>query len=267
MTVPGYVGKLETKRHRIQNAGSTGSWTRFLMQEQRPAEGGWRIMKPDKAAVSLSIEQQKPDRSGYRVDVHPVLAAYWAQEGKTDAEIAARLHKSRKTLWNWCKVHPELAAAMRFGKEEADGNVTMALYQQAVRGNVVAQIFWLCNRKPRSWKQKREVEPTATGEGLRIVIDGSLVPDTPTAAELAQDMQALVEEETPKRPDLNLSPRLPDYTPKKKEPEQIPTSCETCGWNIGNRCTDPRAYPSSQSGPLLEDDRERLCLCVKGGHT
>jgi transcriptional regulator with XRE-family HTH domain len=219
-------------------------------------------MKADKKVVSLSIERQ---RSGYRVDVHPVLAAYFAAEGLTDAEIAGKLHISRSTLNTWRKAHPELADALRQSKEIANAQVVMSLYQQALRGNVTAQIFWLLNRQPKAWRNKRDVEAPAAGEGVNVIISPDLVPGPPSAAELSQEMRALVEEETSMQRPPILEPRPPElHTIKKKELEATqPDSCAGCAWNQGGKCYDPRAYPP-QGGPLIEDSRPRLCM-VKGG--
>ena len=78
----------------------------------------------------------------------------WARDGFTDALIAERMGISRKALWVWRGKHPELASAMRSGKEVADYAVESALFKNAIEGNVTAQIFWLKNRKPGQWNEK-----------------------------------------------------------------------------------------------------------------
>lgn len=47
---------------------------------------------------------------------------------------------------------------LKKGKEIVDYEVENALLQSALKGNVTAQIFWLKNRKPNEWREKREVE-------------------------------------------------------------------------------------------------------------
>ena len=78
----------------------------------------------------------------------------WARDGLIDEQIAERMGISRKTLWVWKEKHPELAKASREGKEVADYAVESALFKNAIEGNVVAQIFWLKNRKPGQWNEK-----------------------------------------------------------------------------------------------------------------
>jgi hypothetical protein len=65
-------------------------------------------------------------------------------------------------LNTWRKGHPDLATALKFGKEQADAQVVMPLYQQALKGNVTAAIFWCLNRMPDRWKNRREVEAQIT---------------------------------------------------------------------------------------------------------
>jgi transposase len=89
----------------------------------------------------MSLEREKHDRSEYRAEVHPVLVSYFAQEGLTDAQIAPKLHIGRSTLYTWRKADPEFAEALKFGKEQADAQVIMSLHQQALKGNMTAQIF------------------------------------------------------------------------------------------------------------------------------
>jgi transposase len=119
-------------------------------------------LKPGSKEVRMSVEREKHDRSGYRAEVHPVLVSYFAQEGLTDEQITSMLHVSRSTLNTWHKRYPELATALKFGKEQADAQVVMSLYQQALKGNVTAQIFWCLNRMPHKWRNKQEVEAQIT---------------------------------------------------------------------------------------------------------
>jgi len=131
-------------------------------------------MKAESKEVQMTIEG-KHSKSGYQADVHPVLVSYFAQEGLTDAQIAAKLRISRSTLNTWRKGHPELMQALKFGKEQADAQVVMSLFQQALKGNVTAQIFWLLNRIPLKWRNKREVDahidaPAKPGMSLEEVV-------------------------------------------------------------------------------------------------
>ena len=131
-------------------------------------------MKTASEDVHMSVE--KPSRSAYRPDIHPVLASYFAEQGLTDAEISSRLHISRKTLYTWRKGHPELEEALRDSKERADALVERALFLKAVQGDVSACIFYLCNRSPSRWKRNGQLDvqvssaPAAGGMSLEEVV-------------------------------------------------------------------------------------------------
>jgi hypothetical protein len=113
-------------------------------------------MKVVSRDVQMAVEAH--GRSRYRPDLHPVLVSYFAEQGLTDAEISSRLKISRKTLYTWRKVHPELEKALRDSKELADALVERSLFQKALQGDVSACIFYLCNRSPARWKRNGQLD-------------------------------------------------------------------------------------------------------------
>ena len=82
----------------------------------------------------------------------------WARSGLTQQQIAHNLGIGLTTLKDYMKKSPSISAAIRGGKEVADVQVENALYKAALNGNVSAMIFWLKNRRPDKWKDKREPE-------------------------------------------------------------------------------------------------------------
>lgn len=103
----------------------------------------------------------------------------WARDGLTDEQIAKNIGINRDTLYRWKKAYPDFSDALKRGKEVVDRQVENALLKRAlgytydevtfegglevkrVRKQVVpdttAQIFWLKNRKPEEWRDKREI--------------------------------------------------------------------------------------------------------------
>lgn len=115
------------------------------------------------------------------------VAAELAIQGKTEKEIATALEVSVPTFRKWKSENPELLAALKFNKDKADEHVERSLYQRAmgysttetdirvIDGKIVktevikqyppdttAMIFWLKNRKPKEWRDKRETEISGT---------------------------------------------------------------------------------------------------------
>lgn len=103
--------------------------------------------------------------------------------GATDAEMADFFEVALSTFSLWKVQHQEFSDALKGSKAVADARVEAALYNRAmgytheetdirvVDGAVVmtpivkhyapdttAAIFWLKNRKPQEWRDKRETE-------------------------------------------------------------------------------------------------------------
>lgn len=92
--------------------------------------------------------------SSYRPHIHPAFAAYLAQDGLTEEEIAARLGVSKSTLTTWKALYPDFLNALTQSKEAADSLVVESLYQKAVSGDVLACKYWLTCRQPGRWREK-----------------------------------------------------------------------------------------------------------------
>lgn len=102
----------------------------------------------------------------------------WARDGLTDEQIAQNANIGIRTLYEWKDKYPQISQSLKKGKEVVDYEVENALLKRAlgytvkeekltkdgcvvelereVPGDVTAQIFWLKNRKPTQWKDKRE---------------------------------------------------------------------------------------------------------------
>lgn len=103
----------------------------------------------------------------------------WARNGLTDAQIAANMGITRSTLNEWKKKYSDISDTLKRGKEVVDIQVENALLKRAlgysydevtvedgeetkrvtkeVVPDTTAQIFWLKNRKPEVWRDKRDV--------------------------------------------------------------------------------------------------------------
>ena len=115
----------------------------------------------------------------------------WARDGLTEEQIADNMGISRSTLSEWKNLYSDISDTLKRGKEVIDRQVENALLKRAlgyeyeevsekyelgilterkvtkkqVVPDTTAQIFWLKNRKPIDWKDKRnsdDIEDTST---------------------------------------------------------------------------------------------------------
>ena len=95
-----------------------------------------------------------------------ILVEGWARDGLTDEQIANNLGISERTFYDYKKKYPQFLQSLKKGKEIIDYEVENALLQNALNGNITAQIFWLKNRKPKYWKDKVNIEDESNKETL-----------------------------------------------------------------------------------------------------
>ena len=113
----------------------------------------------------------------------------WARNGLTDKQIANNIGITEQTLNNWKKSYPSFFESLKKGKEVVDIQVENALLKRAlgysytettkerqfnpqtgeyemtvtktvqkeVVGDTTAQIFWLKNRRPDLWRDRKDV--------------------------------------------------------------------------------------------------------------
>lgn len=109
----------------------------------------------------------------------------WARDGLTDEQIAKNIGIGYSTLQAWKSKYRDIQATLKRGKEVVDREVENALLKRAlgytynevtqeanefgelavskvvtkqVSPDVTAQIFWLKNRKPKEWRDRKETE-------------------------------------------------------------------------------------------------------------
>lgn len=111
-----------------------------------------------------------------------------AMDGLINEQIAHNIGINPSTLYDWQKKYPEIAKALKKGKEVIDRQVENALLKRAIgyeyeekkvvqekdkngkdririekttkmiSPDVTAQIFWLKNRKPAEWRDRYETK-------------------------------------------------------------------------------------------------------------
>ncbi|MEG2919102.1 MAG: helix-turn-helix domain-containing protein [Clostridium sp.] len=123
-----------------------------------------------------------------------LLVEAWARNGLTDEQIAKNLGISKDTFYKYKKEHTDFSDSLKRGKEVVDIEVENALLKRAlgykydevtkelckdketgegelkitkvvtkeVQPDTTAQIFWLKNRKPEEWRDRKEVDYSGT---------------------------------------------------------------------------------------------------------
>lgn len=107
----------------------------------------------------------------------------WARDGLTEEQIASNMGVSVKTLFNYKTKYLPILYALKKGKEVVDIQVENALLKRAlgyrydevtyeygeetkrvtkeVQPDTTAQIFWLKNRKPEAWRDRKDIDMQA----------------------------------------------------------------------------------------------------------
>ena len=126
----------------------------------------------------------------------------WARDGLTDEQISSNIGINVSTLYVWKNKYKEIDEALKRGKEIIDIQVENTLFKKAMGGFVVeeqtieeltpdgfvltkriknkrynppdttALIFWLKNRKPDVWMDRKAKEfDLNVNEGVKIIDD------------------------------------------------------------------------------------------------
>ena len=91
-----------------------------------------------------------------QVEEKVALIEGWAKDVLTQQQIADNLGIGLTTLKDYMKKSSSISTAIKKGKEVTDYQVENALFKSAINGNVTAMIFWLKNRRPDKWRDRRE---------------------------------------------------------------------------------------------------------------
>lgn len=138
----------------------------------------------------------------------------WARDGLTDEQLAKKMEISTATLYNYKRDYLEILEALKRGKDIVDVEVENALLKRAkgykyneitqeltknedgemelavtkvvtkeVIPDTTAQIFWLKNRRPDMWRDKKDV-----------AVEGQLSTGSPYDGLTVEELRALAKE-------------------------------------------------------------------------
>jgi hypothetical protein len=83
------------------------------------------------------------------------------EKGSSISESCEAAHVSRTTIWRWRKKWKGFDHKILSIIDSRTQTIEDALYATALKGNVVAQIFWLKNRAKDRWSDKTTHEVVA----------------------------------------------------------------------------------------------------------
>lgn len=135
-------------------------------------------------APKKEYEKRKVGRKSSFKDEYIEQSLKLSLLGATDKEMADFFGVSEQTLNTWKKKHPEFLESLKKGKAMADANVASRLYNRAIgyscratkfatnEGKITdkvdyvehyppdttAAIFWLKNRQPEKWRDRKEID-------------------------------------------------------------------------------------------------------------
>ena len=139
----------------------------------------------------------------------------WARDGLTDEQIAANMGVAYSTLRTWRDKYSALSAALKRGKKVVDRLVENALLKKAtgevktirkpikvkevlyedgkrisekehieyaneeiyIPPDTTAQIFWLKNRKPEEWRDKRVIDDSSADKSAELIQNMQTIAD------------------------------------------------------------------------------------------
>lgn len=140
----------------------------------------------------------------------------WARDGLTDEQIAANMGIGYSTLQTWKSKYQDIQDTLKRGKDVIDIQVENALLKRAlgyrytevtrekvfnaqteeyeltptkevtkeVAPDTTAQIFWLKNRRPEQWRDKRDV-----------AVEGEIDTNNPFHGLSTDELRKLIESE------------------------------------------------------------------------
>lgn len=114
------------------------------------------------------------------------------EKGKTFRQVCDLVGIHPKTLRIWMKNKAHLRASIKEAKLTADELVETSLFQMAMDGDTTAAIFWLKNRQPERWRDKRDLNITSDNR-LEKMKDDELLKEKSRFDQIAETFMKRLE--------------------------------------------------------------------------
>jgi hypothetical protein len=223
--------------------GSDGSYRHKWKMNLGSGEELWRNTVP---MVPPRDEESGPGRKSTYQKLFAHQAFMFCLKGATNDTLADLFQVSARTISRWLNEHKEFCHAVMAGRQRADAQVAMSLYQRAIgmvipkahvsayKGEVTiteiqeylppdvgAASLWLFNRDPENWRSNPELPPPPPGSDMPF--------DAEMDALYAQSMEASKTRAEAARLDRQrhgLFGKRPELDNLEEEPVLIPSDGE-----------------------------------------
>lgn len=99
------------------------------------------------------------------------LLEEWSTQGLYIKDIAAMMGVCVTTVYDWMNKNPDIAAAIKKGRDKSIDMVENALFKSAISGNVTAMIFYLKNRAPERYKDRVDNNINTDNMDIKLKIE------------------------------------------------------------------------------------------------
>ena len=131
------------------------------------------------SSAELVEIERKPSRFGRKgFQITPDILKQvekFAGQGLTQEQIGHCLGISHETFHKQKRNSSDFVEAIKRGQSKAISLVSNSLFQNAISGNVVSQIFWLKNRAPDQWADT--IQNKFTIESINKLSDTQLLDE------------------------------------------------------------------------------------------
>jgi hypothetical protein len=138
--------------------------------------------------------ERKPSRFGRKgFQITPDILKQvekFAGQGLTQEQIGHCLGISHETFHKQKRNSSDFVEAIKRGQSKAISLVSNSLFQNAISGNVVSQIFWLKNRAPDQWADT--IQNKFTVEAIHKLSDTQLLDEIRKDSDISSQVSGVL---------------------------------------------------------------------------
>jgi hypothetical protein len=138
--------------------------------------------------------ERKPSRFGRKgFQITPDILKQvekFAGQGLTQEQIGHCLGISHETFHKQKRNSSDFVEAIKRGQSKAISLVSNSLFQNAISGNVVSQIFWLKNRAPDQWADT--IQNKFTIESINKLSDTQLLDEIRKDSDISSQVSGVL---------------------------------------------------------------------------